>query len=68
MRKLISVSATSSSMNDGKVNIETLYGVADDGTVWAYTITRGSGTMPRQPNWQQLPDLPQSGVHMAPPR
>lgn len=58
MRKLIAISAVSTPISDGKASIENLYGLADDGTVWRYTTSRGSIGMVIQPVWTQLPSLP----------
>lgn len=68
MRKLISITATTSTTSGGS-SIETLYGLADDGTVWAYTINRG-GSMVRVgvPGWNQLPGVPQGGITESRPQ
>lgn len=68
MRKLVSISAVSSALKDGQSSIETLYGLADDGSVWAYTIMRGGGNLARMPDWIQLPSIPPGATHMIPPQ
>lgn len=59
MRKLISISAVSSTpeVSRSSITYETLYGLADDGTVWEYK-TRIGAPNDRPPQWNQLPPLP----------
>ncbi len=59
MRKLVSISAVSSTVSGshGSISYETLYGLADDGTAWEYRARIGAPS-DRPPEWRQLPSLP----------
>lgn len=59
MRKFVSISAVSSTagVSHGSITYETLYGLADDGTVWEYRSRIGAPN-DRPPEWRQLPSLP----------
>lgn len=61
MRKFVSISAVSSTagVSHGSITYETLYGLADDGTVWEYKSRIGAPN-DRPPEWRQLPSLPVS--------
>lgn len=60
MRKLVSISAVSSTVNisGSPFTYETLYGLADDGTAWEYKVRIGVRS-DHPPQWRQIPALPE---------
>lgn len=61
-RKIVSISASASPMNDGKGTLTTTVALADDGTVWEYRSCFGNGDVSGSRRWNQLPDIPQDGA------
>ena len=59
-RQIVSIAAVSSPLGEGKTTLQTLYALANDGTVWEHRSPFGPTRVTGQGEWRQLPPLPTS--------